>query len=65
MKKSIKPILLIALVAVLIVLVVVPAKSYAGVTNMPGVWGSGPHGLTCWCPILFYDCGCIIFEPEK
>lgn len=65
MKKSNKLILLLTLVVMLVVTIVIPAKSFAKTEEMPGRWGTGPFGLTCWCPeVTEVECGCIIFHPE-
>ena len=65
MKKSFKPLLLIALVAVMTIMIMIPVKNYAKTVHLPGKLGSGPYGLTCWCPWINYNCGCAIAEPEE
>jgi len=62
MKKFIKPILLITLVVILAVLIIVPAKSFA--VEIPGQLGKGRFGITCWCLIVPFDCGCGIIDPQ-
>ena len=64
MKKFFKPLLLITLVVILAVIVIVPVKSSAAsAVQLPGKWGSGHYGLTCWCPWIFHvECGCAIFQ---
>ena len=63
MKKFIKPLLLITLVVILAVIVIVPAKNFA--VQLPGRLGSGQYGLTCWCLILPFDCGCALPDPQQ
>jgi hypothetical protein len=65
MKKKIKPLLLLSLLAVFCVLLFIPTHVDAGVIEMSGIWIGGKYGVTCACPHLFYyNCGCrIILEP--
>lgn len=65
MRKKVKlnVILLMFLLAVLTVLVVLPEKSKAGVTYIPGFAYNDPiYGLICECP-GFYGCTCVLRDP--
>jgi len=58
MKKS-KLMIFLLLSMIFMILLVVPVANAA--MSLPGLWGEGEYGLTCYCPYLFFwNCHCYI-----
>lgn len=63
MKKRIKPLVLVALLAVFLVLYLIPITTNAVTLEWPGRIMDGKFGPTCCCPYLYgYNCGCLFPE---
>lgn len=60
MKQNFKQILFVFLLTFLLILCLIPSKSYSA-DEKPGVKsGVGPYGPMCSCPEDYPNCGCAI-----
>ncbi len=64
MKKIIKLSLLVILLSLLTMSIIIPGnlKAYHPPEIYPGMWGYGPYGPGCVCPVFPPTCGCYIFR---
>lgn len=64
MKTLLKSIVIVALVAILTTLLIIPMNTEAMDVSSPGIYVKGKYGISCLCPFnIIITCGCLYIKP--